>query len=259
MAEMNGARIGALLLLAVCGALAACGGGGATVAPDAVQTPSLTPAVVLSASPATFAFGIADPIPSPQSGFVAASPSPVSLGLSIAVADPTVAGVELGESFVAWPARFVVYPIAHGSTTATFSAGGASATITASSGLCGRPDWLSPASQLVFPRPGATGVSPSIGKLYFAVWLTGNVVVPPASFPPTNLHLIAGAHETAEGSALRPDTPPPGSAPVDLAQQGTLQYMSATVNALRSGTSYRTQIYDDACQPALLTGSFTTS
>jgi hypothetical protein len=168
-----------------------------------------------------------------------------------------VIGVGIVESFAAWPARFIVYPIAHGSTTATFTAGGASATITATTGNCGRPDALSPASQLVYPQPGATGVSPSIGKLYFAVWLRGIYIVPP-TFPPINLHLIAGAHDTQEGSALQPDTPPPGSAPVNTQQQGTLQYMSATVTALRSATAYRTQIYDDACQPALLTGSFTT-
>ena len=172
--------------------------------------------------------------------------------------DPTVIGVAIGESFVAWPAPFIVYPIAHGSTTATFTAGGAAATISASTGNCGRPDQLSAASQLVYPRPGATDVSPSIDKLYFAVRLAGNFSVPPV-FPRTNLHLIAGAHETAEGSALQPDTPPPGSAPADPTQQGALQYMSATVPPLRSATSYRTQIYDDACQPALLTGSFTTS
>jgi hypothetical protein len=211
----------------------------------------------LSASPASFVFGIADPIPPPQGGWVAASPPSVSLGLAIDVADPTVIGVGIGESFAAWPARFIVYPVAHGSTTATFSAGGAATTITVTTGSCGRPDWLSTASQLVYPQPGATGVSPSIGKLYFAVWLRGNFIVPP-TFPAINLHLIAGAHETEEGSALQPDTPPPGSAAVDTHQPGALQYMSATVPSLRSATIYRTQIYDDACQPALLTGSFTT-
>jgi hypothetical protein len=270
---MKTVRNGALVLLGACGALVACGGGGGTTStfqPGAGATstavifvgstpaPTAPPSITLSASPASFTFGGLDPMPPPQSGSVAASPMPVSLALSIDVADPTVIGVSIGESFAAWPARFVVYPVAHGSTTATFSAGGASTTIAAATGLCGRPDALSPASQLVYPRPGATDVSPSTGKLYFAVWLRATSFVPP-TFPTIGSHLIVGAHETQEGSTLQPDTPPPGSASVDTTRQGTLQYMSATVPPLRAATAYRTQIYDDACQPALLTGSFTTS
>lgn len=268
---MKADRAGALLLIAACGALVACGGGGGTVSgfqPNAAatstavifvgSTPAPSPSVTLSASPASFTFSGLDPMPPPQGGWVAASPTPVSLALSIDVADPTVIGVSIGESFAAWPARFIVYPVAHGSTTATFSAGGASTTITAATGLCGRPDALSPASQLVYPRPGATNVPASIGKLYFAVWLVGTYFAP-ATFPTIGSHLIVGAHETQEGSTLQADTPPPGSAPVDTTRQGTLQYMSATIPPLRAATAYRTQIYDDTCQPALLTGSFTTS
>ena len=250
---MKRAGFAALLLVAACGALVACGGGAGTLAADAIQTPALA----VSASPAAFTFGIADPIPAPQSGMVAAAPSPVSLGLSITVNDPTVIGVAIGGLVAAGALRRV--PDRARLNDGDVHRRRRSRHDSTSTGNCGRPDQLSAASQLVYPRPGATGVSPSIDKLYFAVRLAGNFSVPPV-FPRTNLHLIAGAHETAEGSALQPDTPPPGSAPADPTQQGALlQDMSATVPPLRSATSYRTQIYDDACQPALLTGSFTTS
>ena len=92
----------------------------------------------------------------------------------------------------------------------------------------------------------------NLGTLCFAVFSH----VAPIS---TKVHLsVAATNATLEGGTLQVATPPPGSAtPAPIA--GLLEtIMSATIPALPSGTVIRTQIYDDTCQGAILTGTLGT-
>lgn len=205
----------------------------------------------LVANPSSVQFSIAQFLP-PAQPVQLTKANGTSGPFSLSVANPTVVGASSPVSS-GGSASFSVFPIAAGSTSITVAdASGASVTVTAATSACGRPDNLGP-SQMVFPKPGATGVATSIGKIYFGVL---SVLAPKQ----TNLHLIAGQNGTLEGGTLHPDTPPPGSGSVTpTPQYPTVTYMSATVPALQAETNYRTQIYDDACQPANLTGAFTTS
>ena len=204
----------------------------------------------LTVSPMSYAFPLDNNSPAP---FAVTSSGGSLSGLSLAVADPTIVGIT-APAIGATSATFSVTPIARGSTTvtATDTAGG-SASVSVSTALCGRPASLVGAQQVV-PASGAANVATTIGVLYFIVYFATNT---PGN---GNLHLAAGAHGTLEGGPLAPATLPPGTVlptplPIPFA---TSQVVSATVPALQPGQQYRTQLYNDTCQPAVLAGSFST-
>jgi len=136
--------------------------------------------------------------------------------------------------------------------TVTDGGSGASTTVSLSTAPCGRPENLDYRSQLVWPLPNATGVSPNIGTLSFAVFTPTSLVLP------TKLHMVVGTASTLEGGTLQTATPPVGSAAPTPPPGMVETSMSASVPTLPSGATIHTQIYDDTCQAALLTGTFFT-
>ncbi len=225
-------------------AFAGCGGGGSSATPT-MQS------VTLSANPAAFTFPLNDNTPEPVS--VTRSAGPFS-SLALSIGDPTVVGVS-GPNLTAGSATFTIIPIAHGATTITATdSTGASTSISVMTATCGRPPSILAAQQVV-PAAGATGVATSIGRLYFVAYFETGAAVS------GNLHLSVGAHASLEGgpivaAALAPGTvvpsPPPLPGPVTSAT------VSATVPALAGGQQYRTQLYNDPCQGAVVAGTFST-
>jgi hypothetical protein len=152
-------------------------------------------------------------------------------------------------------ATFSVIPIAHGATTITATdSTGASALVSVTSALCGRPPSMLAAQQVV-PASGATGVSPSIGRVYFVAYFVTGVGVS------GNLHMSVGAHGTLEGGPLVAAALPPGTVlptPPLLPGPITSMTVSATVPTLAAGQQYQTQLYNDTCEGAVLAGTFST-
>jgi hypothetical protein len=178
---------------------------------------------------------------------------PFDSHFGISVTDPTVVGYTPA-TLSGTSASLSVFAIAPGSTSISFSDEGGSVAVTTSSDLpCGRPSNLFYNSTLIVPAPGATAVPTNVGALYFAVYSYG------LGGPPTpNLHVIIGAHQSFEAGALVVDAPPFGvPTPAPISGE-TLTYMRATVPQLTANTSYRTQLYEDTCQSALLAGAFST-
>ncbi|HEY0395965.1 MAG TPA: hypothetical protein VGD01_15805 [Candidatus Elarobacter sp.] len=236
-------------------ALSACAGGSSgTASAPATPSPTATPVPVLSASPNSVFFGGTDALPSPQQVTVT-STSPLSGALTVAVSDPTAFGAS-APVVSGTTATFAVYPISHGTTAAatlTVSGSGATpATVSASTWVCGRPDNLTPSTQLIFPSPGSTGnAAATTTTLYFMV--TSHVAV-----STVKLHLIVGTNGTLEGGTLVVAPPPPGAASPTPPSSGVVTYMRATVPSLQPSTTYATQLYDDTCQLPILAGSFST-
>jgi hypothetical protein len=269
---MTTRSLAALLVLATSTMLIACAGGGATgpaaapfSPPVATATPTPTPtpapppppppALTLTVSPTSVTFDIFQPVPASQPIVLSGSALTSGPPLVVSIADPTIVGVTPVVFIVQGPPTFAINPVAHGSTTISFIVGTASASVTATTGTCGRPDFLRPESQLIFPQPGLTSVSTSVAKLYFAV------AYPNSSAGPSGVHLnlIVGQHATQPiGVTLQNDTAPPGAATPTPSPFFQYQVMSVPV-PLMSATAYRTQLYDDTCQPAVLTGGFTTA
>ncbi|MGH7707446.1 MAG: hypothetical protein ACREM6_05900 [Vulcanimicrobiaceae bacterium] len=151
-------------------------------------------------------------------------------------------------------ATFSVIPVARGATTITATdSSGAATSVSVATASCGRPPSLLAAQQVV-PSPSATGVSTSIGTLYFvAYFLVGTSVS-------SNLHLTVGAHGTLEGGPLVEATLPPGiipPTPIPL-PNATDTIVSAMVPTLAAGQQYQTELYNDSCQPRVLGGAFST-
>lgn len=209
----------------------------------------------LVAHPSSVTFPISPTIPSPQAVHLS-SASRLDPPLRVSVMDSTELRVSAPRLTSARSATLSIYPISsgvNGSTTVTVTdAANVSATIKACQEVCGRPDNLfgPPGSQLIYPRAGSMHVPTTIGTLYFSV--VSNVA------PSGYLHLIAAQNDAVEGGPLQPATPPPGATGVTSSPGPVLTYMSATVPMLHAGKTYRTQIYDDACQPPVLTGRFST-
>jgi hypothetical protein len=226
-------------LILVCGlVLAGCSGGNSSPSPQQVVT--------LSASPATYTFPLDDNTPEPVS---VTRSNGTFTSLALGVADPTVVGVT-APALNGASATFSVIPIAHGATTVTATdSTGAATSVSVTTASCGRPASLVAAQQVV-PTAGATGVSASIGTLYFVAYGGGT----------GNLHLIVGAHGTLEGGPFVAATLPPGTVlPPPIPLPGvTDTIVSATVPALVPGQQYQTQLYNDTCQPAVLAGTFST-
>jgi hypothetical protein len=109
-------------------------------------------------------------------------------------------------------------------------------------------------SRIVPPQRDADGVSPTIGKLYFAVYAH--------SANPAGIHVrLLWDHLATETGDLKPDSLPrrvPAVRPDFGAPTVTRSYMSATVPRLLPGTTYRVQLYDVTCEPVEIAGSFTT-
>ena len=235
------------LVVLVVAALAGCGGGGSSGGSPAAPAQPVT----LSATPAAFTFPLNDNTPEPVSVTRSAGTF-ASLGLS--VGDPTVVGVT-ATVLTGSTATFSVIPIAHGATTITTTDGtGVSTTVSITTASCGRPPSILAAQQVV-PASGATGVSPSIGQVYFVAYVVTGVAAS------GNLHMSVGAHGTLEGGQLVAATLPAGTVlptPPPLPGPYTSTIVSATVPALAAGQQYRTQLYNDTCQGADVAGTFST-
>ncbi len=238
---MNSLSRQALWLLAV--VPAACGGGGS--GPGSPAQP-----VTLTFSPPSYTFALDDDAPLTVS--LTRSQGPFN-ELALGVADPTIVGLT-PLSFSGSVATLSVVPIAHGSTDVTALDGsGASASFAVATATCARPPSLEAAQQIV-PAPGASAVSTGIGKLYFVGYFKTGVR------PGGKLHLIVGNTGTQEGGSLSPATPPPGTVlPSPIPLTGTTSaVLAASAPALIAGRSYRTQLYNDTCQPAVIAGNFST-
>jgi hypothetical protein len=220
-------------------------------------TPSTTPAsptpvpVTLTVTPSTVTVAAG----------VAATPVPVTVARSIgsfsslglSVANPTLVGVTPA-SVNGGTATFSIVPIASGNTFVTVAdAGGAFNFVNVTNQACSTNATLLAVQQIV-PAPGAVGVSPSIGTMYFVVYFALGAA------QTGNLHLVVKPNGTLEGGALTPARPPPGTAlptPIPL-PNATSVTMSATVPALPSGQQFQSQVYNNACQPAVLGSTFST-
>jgi hypothetical protein len=238
-------RLGVLLFALI---PAACGSS-ANYCRSCVSYPGA--GAVLSATPSAYTFPLDDNTPEP---IIVTRSSGSFASLTLSVADPTIVGVTtptLGGA----TAKFSILPIARGSTVVTATdASSVSTTVHVTTALCGRPASLL-AAQQVLPPSGASGVSPSIGTLYFVAYFP----IGTSGIVPGNLHLIAGQHGTLEGSAYAAALLPPGSAlPTPIPIPASSAIVSATVPMLAPGQTYQTQLFSDTCQPAVLAGSFST-
>ena len=229
-------------------AVASCSGG--SNPPPFVQPGSTTsPPVTLSASPASIAFELDQN--APQTITVTRSAGSFA-SFTTAIAKPTLIGVT--STFASGTATVTVIPIASDAgarTTITFTDdSGATASASVTTAKCGRASDLYP-SQLLYPQPGTTGVPTNIGMLYFAV-------ESPTGHPTPKLHLIIGSGATLEGGTLETATAPPGAASPSPAPGDIQTIERGTVPALPAGTTIQAQLYDDTCQPVVLTGAFST-
>jgi len=233
----------AFLLTVTAAAAAGCSAGGPSPAPTSAP-------VTLSASPSAHTFALNET--SPLTVWVDRSAGTLT-GFTATVSNPQEFGV-LSVGISGPVAQVLILPVASGAmATATFAdASGAMTTASLSPAICGRPENNDYRSQLIWPLPDATGVSPNVGTLYFAVFTPTSLILT------TKLHMVVGTTSTLEGGTLQTATPPIGAA-TPTPPPGMLEtYMSASVPTLPSGANIHTQIYDDTCQGALLTGTFST-
>lgn len=220
-------------------------------------SPSPTPAPLLVANPTNITFASSDFISSPQPVTIT-SAGGFGSGLNVSVGDPTQFGASLALPTQSTTASLSIFPISSGfmGGTSSVSLGdsfGSIATVSVTQGACGRPASLLAAQQAV-PANAATGVSTAVGKLYFVAYYYNGTPIS------GRLHLAVGAHGTLEGGPLVAATLPPGTAlptPIPLLDASDT-IVSATVPTLLPGQQYRTQLYNDTCQPPLIGGSFST-
>src|SRR5450755_2771203 len=234
-------------LLGVMGGLALAGCGVNLASTVGATSP---PRAALSATPATFTFALDHN--APQVVTVTRS-SGTFTSVLLSVADPTIVGVT-DPTLSGASATFSIVPVAYGSTTVNVTdQTGATTAVDVSTASCGRPPSLLAAQQLV-PSSGATHVSTSIGTLYFLAYFQKNVALS------GNLHLIVGQHGSLEGGPLVAATAPPGTIfPTPIPIPNTTQMVvSASVPPLAPAQQYRTELYNDTCQPAELAGTFST-
>jgi hypothetical protein len=230
-------RLTALAVAAAVCALAGCGGASsgasaptpaptpsATSLPTELHLPTPTPApLTLSAQSVTF------DIFNPQPQTITVTSASFGGALHALPVDGTQVGATVSMTGTG-SATVSLIPIAHGAGSPS---GATSVTLH---------------STLISPQPGASGVSPAVGRLYFAV----TSVVAPSPV----LHVWT-PYGTLEGSVLTAATPPPGAASFTPGPNVTV--MSATIGTLPTLARVTTQIYDDPCQPAVVTGTFDTA
>lgn len=226
-----------------------CAGSGVSVwNPD-------TPVPTISANPSSFGFALNQT--TPQAVTVTRSSGSFT-ALAAVAADPDLVGVSvIGISGAT--ATVDILPIASLGTSTTSvtltDSSGATTALTITPATCGRPSDLSAGTELISPTLGATHVPTNVGTLYFTLFS------PSPQFP-TNIriHLVVGGTATLEGtSALILATPPGGAPSPAPLPPGLYEYVAAgTVPTLPTGTSIRTQLYDDACQGPLIPGNFST-
>jgi hypothetical protein len=110
------------------------------------------------------------------------------------------------------------------------------------------------AAQQLVPASGTINVSSSIGTLFFLAYFQNGVALS------GNLHLIVGKHGTLEGGPLVAATAPPGTVfPTPIPIPNTTEVVvRASVPALAPAHQYRTEVYNDTCQPAVFAGAFST-
>lgn len=234
-------------------ALSGCGGStsGTSYAMGQPTTPPISPNLI--AAPGSVVFSTSPYIPDPVTVELETNLR-FDPTWTVAVDDPTQTGASEPVLTSASTATIQVYPIAissgHTSITVRNSNGG-STSIGVTQGGCGRPNNLVYDSRMVYPKVGSMGVARRISALYFAVY---SITAEPSG----NLHLIVGEHGTLEGGALAVAPLPPGAQGSKAVPGYTLTYMKAAVPTLPAHSHIRTQIYDDTCQPALLSGGFST-
>ena len=245
-----------LCFSALCASIAigvgGCGGNSSTTSYPVIH-PTSPPLPNVIGAPGSVAFSIARFLPSPVQVELQSS-ALFFPDWTVAVGDPTQAGASQPVLTSGSTATFQTYAIALGSghTAITVSnANGGATSVDVTQAPCGRPDDLQAKSHLVLPAPGSMNVSPEIGTLYFAVYSVSRT-------PAGNAHLIVGQYGTLEGGALVAAPLPPGAQGSKSAPGYTLTYMKAAIPTLPAGAHIRTQIYDDTCEPALLTGRFST-
>lgn len=230
------------LVLAVA-ALAACSGGSSS-------TPAAAP---LFASATNIQFGT-DYFPAPQVVTLSSQTGVSGNGASsVSITDPTIVGAYLS-AVSPTTETLTLIPIAQGLTTVTARDGqGQTVTVTTQSSACGRPDSLTSYSQLIYPATKSTGVATSIGTLYFVTYSKTILTT-------VKLHLVVGQTQSLEGGTLAPAAPPPQAViPAAPPVAGLIAaYWSATIPPLPASSTIRTQLYDDACQPAVIVGTIST-
>ena len=204
----------------------------------------------LSATPAAFTFSLDQN--APQRVDITRSTGAFT-SLQLVIGDPSIAGVTT-PSLGGASATFSITPIAHGSTSVQVTdQSGATIRVNVTTASCGRPASLLAAQQLV-PNPGATHVPTSIGTVYLLTYFQDRTTLS------GNLHLIVGRHGSLEGGPLVAATAPPGTVfptPIPI-PNSTQIVVSATVPALAPAHQYKTQVYNDTCQPAVRGATFST-
>ena len=216
----------------------------------ATATPTGTPAA-LTLSPSPVAF---NPVASIQTALITVSkPSAITSPLVLTFSDPTIVGAT-SPRISGSSATFTLIAVSAGSSSVTATdATGSTGSTSSNLGACGAPDAVNPQPVLLQPQNGATGVATTIGTLYFGVYTYQN------TNPTIYLHMIVGQNQAFESGTLTPATLPSGTPTAPPAPSGhVLTYMSGTVPTLAAGTTYRAQLYDVSCEPALIAGSFST-
>jgi len=237
--------------------LTACGSGSNPVAFRALSA-STVRADSLGAHPKRLTFALAGLIESPKTVTITDTAG-IGSSFHVIVQDPTQVGVAAPVVKSATMATATFYPISRGTTSGSTAVkivdgSGTAATIRVTQAPCGRPDNLMHAD-LIYPRIGERGVSPSLGVMFFAVYTMaaprdGRVF----------LHVIVGTHGTLEGGSLVKAPPPPGAViPTPPSGHFVTTYMRASVPKLPAKTKIGTQLYDDNCQPPVLGGGIQTS
>ncbi len=213
---------------------------------------------VFTTSPMTFSatsvdFSIEESVPT--ASVTLSKASAVDAPLVFTYSDPTIAGVS-STAVSGSSAAITLVGIASGSTTATATDGvGSQGSISLRAGPCGRPDEMTQEPVLLSPSNASTGIATGVGTLYFGIYTVA------ANVNDIHLHMIVGQNQAFEAGALSNATLPAGVATAPPPQSGgstVLSYQAVTVPNLKANTSYRTQLYDNVCSPAMIAGSFTT-
>jgi hypothetical protein len=195
--------------------------------------------------------------------------SSTSLGSKffVTIGNPTQLGASSVHQTGATTATLTLYPISTGQTgtgrtiVSVKSPSGDVARIDVRQASCANSASPLGGAQLIFPRSRQSGVSRSVGMLYFRVFEHSDVPKPAPKLSKTLLHLIVNSKQTLEGGQLSEATPPPGSlkaTPSPIPGPWAFRYMQASVPALPRASKITTQVYNANCKPATATDEFQT-